>query len=93
MSPGSKKSNPDTNFLLPSKVPVNETPPCSPTGPLWRELPVYRAFFTSLKLAIKIFLNKEIFSLLSKAPGKERPSMFLKRRATMETDSHFQNFT
>jgi len=43
-------------------------------GPLWRELPVY----TSFKFLIKIPLNKEISSLLSKALGKERPSVFPK---------------
>jgi hypothetical protein len=45
MSSGSKKRNPDMHFLFLSKVPVNEPPPFSPTGPLWRELSVYRAFF------------------------------------------------
>jgi hypothetical protein len=38
-------------------------------GPLWRELPVY----TSFRFLIKIPLNEEISSLLSKALGKERP--------------------
>jgi len=32
-----------------SKVPANEPPPGSPTGPLWRGKPAYRAFCVSLK--------------------------------------------
>jgi hypothetical protein len=56
------------HFLLLSKVPVKEPPPGSPTGPLWRQLPVYRAFFyIFLKFFIKISLNKEIF------PSSQRP--------------------
>jgi hypothetical protein len=31
-------------FFFLSKVPANETPPGSPTGPLWKEIPVYREF-------------------------------------------------
>jgi hypothetical protein len=45
MSSGPKKRNSDTHFLFLSKVPVKEPPPGSPTGPPWRELPVYKAFF------------------------------------------------
>jgi hypothetical protein len=36
-------------FSFLSKVPANEPPPSSPTGPLWRGWPVYRAFCISLK--------------------------------------------
>jgi hypothetical protein len=36
-------------FSFLSKVPANEPPPDSPTGPLWRERPVYRTFCLSLK--------------------------------------------
>jgi len=36
-------------FSFLSKVSENEPPPGSPTGPLWRERPVYRAFCISLK--------------------------------------------
>jgi len=36
-------------FSFLSKVPANEPPPDSPTGPLWRGRPVYRAFCVSLK--------------------------------------------
>jgi hypothetical protein len=32
------------DFIFLSKFPVNEPPPSSSTGPLWRELSVYRAF-------------------------------------------------
>jgi hypothetical protein len=46
MSSGSKKKNPDMHFLFLSKVSVNKPPSFSPTGPLWRDLPVYKAFFT-----------------------------------------------
>jgi len=36
-------------FSFLSKVPANEPPQGSPTGPLWRERPAYRAFCISLK--------------------------------------------
>jgi hypothetical protein len=73
MSSGSKKRNPDTHFLFLSKVPVNEPPPVSPTGLLWRELPVCKAFFyISLKFLTKISLIKKFF-LFSKALGKDVP--------------------
>jgi hypothetical protein len=92
MSSGSKKRNPDMNFLFFSKVPVNEPPPGSPTGLLWRQLPVYRAFFyISLKFIIKFPQIKKIFSLFSKALGKDRPSLFPKNGAPMETGAHFQS--
>jgi hypothetical protein len=51
------------------------------------------SFYISLKILIKIPLNKEIFSLLSKALGKERPSMFPKSEAPVETAAHFQSLT
>jgi hypothetical protein len=50
-------------------------------------------FYISLKFLIKIPLNKQIFSLLSKALGKERPSMFPRSEVPMETDAHFQSLT
>jgi hypothetical protein len=34
-------------FSFLSKVPANEPPPGSPTGPLWREISVHRAFCIS----------------------------------------------
>jgi hypothetical protein len=45
--------------------------------------------YTSLKFLIKISLNKENFSRLLQALGKERPSMFAKSGAPVETDAHF----
>jgi hypothetical protein len=56
------------DFLFLSKVAANEPPPVPPTGPLCRELSVYRAcFYISLKFLIKISLNKEIY------PFSQRP--------------------
>jgi len=81
MSSGSKKGTQIYFFFL-SKIPANEPPPGSPTGPLWREIPVYRAFCVSVKNLIKIPLNK-------KALRKERPSKFPRSGAPMETDAHF----
>ena len=43
MASGSKKGT-QIYFSFNSKVPANELPPISPTRPLWREIPVYRAF-------------------------------------------------
>jgi hypothetical protein len=48
MVSGSKKGT-HTYFSFLSKVPANETPPGSPTGPLWRRRPFYRAFCISVK--------------------------------------------
>jgi len=64
---GPRKRNPDIHSLFLSKLPVNKPAPSSPTGPLWRELPVYRALFTSLKFLVKIPLNIEMF------PFSQRP--------------------
>ena len=56
------------------KVPVNELPPGSPTGPLRRELPIYNVIsYTSLKFLIKCSQNKEFFFILPKVLRKERP--------------------
>jgi hypothetical protein len=44
--------NPDI-LLFSLKIPVNEPLPGSPTGPLWREIPVYRAFCIYLENFIK----------------------------------------
>jgi hypothetical protein len=43
MSSGSKKGT-QIYFFFSLKNPANEPPPGSPTGSLWREIPVYRAF-------------------------------------------------
>jgi len=94
MSSEYKKRNPDMNFLFLSKVPVNKPPPGSPKGLLWRELPVLQGlFYASLKFLIKIFPKYRKLSLLSKALGKEHPSMFSRSGALMEKDAHFQSLT
>jgi hypothetical protein len=67
-------------FLFLSKVPVNEPPPISPTGLLWRELPVYRSFFyISLKFLIKISLNTEIFPFSQRSQERSVPPCSPKR--------------
>ena len=63
------KSTQISNLFFLPKVPGNEPPPESPTGLLLRELPVCKAFFTSLKFLIKIPQNKKK-SLLSRGPRK-----------------------
>jgi hypothetical protein len=52
MSSGSKKE-PRYTFYFLSKILANEFPPSSPTGLLWRQIPVYRAFCISFKNLIK----------------------------------------
>jgi len=48
-------------------------------GPLWRELPVSRAFFyMSLKFLNKSSSDKKNLTLFLKALGKEHPPMFPK---------------
>jgi hypothetical protein len=64
---------------VPHEVPKKNPLQVPQRGPLWRELPVPRAFFNmSLEFLIKVLVIKINFSLLSKALGKERPSMFPK---------------
>jgi hypothetical protein len=41
--------------LFLSKVSVNEPPPSFPTGPLWRELPIYKALFFTYQIYRKNF--------------------------------------
>jgi len=65
-------------FPFLSQVHTNEPPPGSSTGPLWREIPIYRAFV----FLIKIPLNK-------KALRKKRPFMFTKSGVPMEADAQF----
>jgi hypothetical protein len=48
------RKEPRYTFSFLSKVLANEPPPGSPTGPLWREIIVYRAFCISLRDLIKI---------------------------------------
>jgi len=45
MSSGSKKGT-QIYYPFSQKVPASESPPGSPTGPLWREMPISRAFST-----------------------------------------------
>jgi len=47
MSSGSKKGT-HIHHSFSQKAPGSESPPGSPIGLLWREIPAYRAFFTSL---------------------------------------------
>jgi hypothetical protein len=80
MSSGSKERNPDMHFLFLTRVPVKEPNPRSPTGPLCRERPIYRAFCLHLSQipSTKISLNKETCPFSQKPQKKKRPSMFPK---------------
>jgi hypothetical protein len=61
------------------RVPVNEAPPGSPMGPLWRELPVSRAFFyMSLEFLNNSSPNKMIFHPSLEGPREEASPMFPK---------------
>jgi len=82
MSSGSKKGT-QIYFSFLSKILADDAPPGSPTGPLWREITVYREFCISLENLIKIPLNK-------KTLRKKRPSMFPKSGAPVEADTHFR---
>jgi hypothetical protein len=53
MASGSKKE-PRYTFSFLSKIPANEPPLGSLTGPLWREMPVYRALCIPLDNVTKI---------------------------------------
>ena len=77
------REEPRYTFSFLSKVLANEPSPGSPSGSLWREIPVYRAFCISLKNLIKIPLNKM-------ALRKKCLSMFPKSRAPMEADARFR---
>jgi hypothetical protein len=45
IAPGSKKETQIYSYYpFLSKVPASESPPGSPVGPLWREMPVFKAF-------------------------------------------------
>jgi hypothetical protein len=77
------RREPRYTFPFFSKVPVKEPCSGSPTGPLWREIPVYRAFCISIENLVKIPLSK-------KALRKKRPSMFPKSGAPMEADAYFR---
>jgi hypothetical protein len=51
------RKDPRCTFSFLSKVPANEPPPGSPTGPLWGERFVYRAPCISLKDLIRSFIT------------------------------------
>jgi hypothetical protein len=76
------RKEPRYTFLF-SKILADEPPPGSPTVPLWRKIPVYRAFCISLENLVKIPLNKKVLI-------KKCSSMFPKSRTLMETDAQFQ---
>jgi hypothetical protein len=54
MTSGSKKGT-QIYFSFLSKVPANKPPPDSPTEPLWRGRPAYRAFCISLKKFTRVW--------------------------------------
>jgi hypothetical protein len=84
MSSGSKKKEPRYTFSFSLKSSSKRTPSRFPTGPLWRELPAYKAFFyISLKLLIKISLNKGMFPSLKglrKGPCEKGKFPYLGKR-------------
>jgi len=82
MSSGFKKGT-QIYFFFFSKIPTNEAPPGPPTWPVWREIPVYRAFCVSLDDLVKIPVNK-------KALRKERPTTFPKSGSPIEADAHIR---
>ena len=59
MASGSKKETQIYFCFLSIVPPANKPPPGSPTGPLWRGRPVYRAFCISLKTSSFSFPVKE----------------------------------
>jgi hypothetical protein len=83
---GSKKGT-QIYFFFSLKSPGKRTPG-SPTGPLWREIPVYKAF---LHISRNPHKNSSKYFFLSKALRKEHPSMFPKSGASVEADAHFQS--
>jgi len=65
ISSGSKKG-PGYITLFTQKVPASEFPPCSPVGPLWKEIPAYGTFLClSLNISLSIFPSE---SLVRKPP-------------------------
>jgi hypothetical protein len=81
-------------FLLLSKVPVNETLQVPQQGPMERAARLQGLLLHISQIPYKMPLNKKKkLSLLSKALGKECPSIFPKSGAPVETDVHFQSFT
>jgi hypothetical protein len=70
-------------FSFLSKIRANEPPSVSPTGPVWREVLVYRVFCISLENLIKIPLNEKFVR-------KKRPYLFPKIGAPREADANFR---
>jgi hypothetical protein len=52
-------------FSFSLKSPSKQTPSGFPNRPPWRELPIYRDFFTYISNSLKISLNKEVFPSLN----------------------------
>ena len=65
MVSGSKKGT-QIYFSFLSKVQANEPPPGSPTGPLWRGRPVYRAF---CNISQKPYLSGSPVNVPSRSPS------------------------
>jgi hypothetical protein len=59
------RKEPRYTIIFSQNIPSSETPPGSPTGPLWREIPDYRTFYISLDICL----------FISKALRNNRPSM------------------
>jgi len=72
-----QEGNPDIlSFCLKNSWQANP-PPCSPMGPLWREMPSYRAF---LHLVIYLFISKavsKVRALWKQTPIPEPYSTYL----------------
>ena len=77
MSSGSKKAT-QIYYSFLSRVPASESPPSYPTGPLWREMPVSKAFLNiSSRVPSKGALPRgppHWASAERNAPFLERPS-------------------
>jgi hypothetical protein len=71
------RNEPRYILIFSQDVSASEYTPGSPTGPLWREISVYRTYFISVDM-----------SLYLRDPKKVRPFMFPKSGAPMETDAH-----
>jgi len=92
MSSGPKKKEPRYAFSFSLK----KSPQMNPLqvlqqGPLLRDLPVYMAFLHNYQIPHKNSPKYRNVSLLSKALGKERPSMFPKSGAPWKRP--FQSLT
>jgi hypothetical protein len=75
ISSGAKKGTPIYSHFLSQKVPASKSPPGSPTGPYTERYPLTGH---CTYLLIYLFISKAL----------ERPSMFPKSGAPMDTDAH-----